>query len=83
MGPPRPLRIILIEDSCEYALLVREMLADASKGELEIVHHESLAADNQNDKPEKFRYSFVRHTSPIIGSQTEGTNFFVFVSYRN
>ena len=44
MGPPRPLRIILIEDSCEYALLVREMLADASTGELEIVHHESLAA---------------------------------------
>ena len=40
----RVLRIILVEDNSEYALLVQEMLREACQGELEIVHHESLVA---------------------------------------
>ena len=34
----------LVEDSPEYALLVREMLASATDGPLEIAHFESMNA---------------------------------------
>ena len=52
-APPRPpvpepglatLHVALIEDSPEYALLVREMLASATEGPLEIAHFESMSA---------------------------------------
>ena len=44
-APAPPLRLLLVEDSPEYALLVREMLLSCVEpGGLEIIHRENLAA---------------------------------------